>query len=96
MERSGLLGTTEREIEMGLVSLFCCAICGRNVVDYDSRNGRDRHIDPVCRSCERHYGGPPPQVGAFMDRRKAVLVSALGNALGGIARCKEWERRYER
>jgi hypothetical protein len=78
----------------GIQHLFFCSICNRDVFDFASRNGRDRHIPPVCRSCERHYGERSPSSGAFMDRRLAVQVSALANALAGIASCMEWERTH--
>jgi hypothetical protein len=76
--------------------LFDCAICERPVVDYPFRNGRDRHLAPVCRSCEGHYSDRVPNAGAFMDRRKAAHLSALANALLGAASCREWEMRYGR
>lgn len=76
--------------------LFVCAICERDVRDYPDRNGRDRQMAPVCRYCERHYGSGAPQHGAFMDRRKAVQISALANALNANAHIKKWEARYGR
>lgn len=76
--------------------LFDCVICQRPVVDYDGRNGRDRHLAPTCRGCERHYSDRAPEAGAFMDRRKAAQISALANALGGAAHCMEWESKHAR
>lgn len=76
--------------------LFVCVICERDVVDYFDRNGRDRPISPICRSCEGHYSDRAPSHGAFMDRRNTVRLSAIANALHGIASCMDWERRYGR
>ena len=76
--------------------LFTCAICEREVHDYRDRNGRDRALSPVCRSCESHYGSRAPQAGAFMDRRKAVQISALAAALCGKAHCMQWEAEHGR
>jgi hypothetical protein len=78
--------------------LFDCVICQREVVDYDNtvRNGRDRHLSPICKSCEGHYSDKPPTHGAFMDRRVAKRLSAIANALRGTAGCMEFEARYGR
>lgn len=76
--------------------LFDCAICERSVTDYADRNGRDRHIAPICRSCEGHYSDRGPAAGAFMDRRIACRLSAIANALHGTASSIEWGHRYGR
>lgn len=76
--------------------LFDCVICDREIVDYDFRNGRDRHIAPICRMCEGYYTDRGPDAGAFMDRRMACRLSAIANALQGAAGSMDWERRYGR
>lgn len=76
--------------------LFDCVICERQVVDYPDRNGRDRHIAPICRSCESHYSERAPESGAFMDRRNAKRLSAIAEALCGTAHRMEWGFRYGR
>ncbi len=76
--------------------LFVCAICEREIRDWTGRNGRDRHVAPVCRLCEDRWAGAVPKAGAFMDRRKAAQVSALANALNGKAHALDWEARYGR
>lgn len=76
--------------------LFTCAICKNDVVDYANRNGRDRHVAPVCRPCEKRYSDNVPQTGAFMDRRIFAQLSALTNILTGEAHCKQWEQRHGR
>lgn len=76
--------------------LFTCAICRRDVVDYPDRNGRERHLAPLCRFCEGYYGDRKPMAGAFMDRRLAVQISALASALTGEAHSKQWSARHGR
>ncbi len=76
--------------------LFDCVICNREIVDYTFRNGRDRHIEPICRVCEHSYSAKGPNAGAFMDRRMACRLSAIANALQGTAGSMDWERRYGR
>jgi hypothetical protein len=75
---------------------FTCAICERRVQDFYFMNGRERSIDPLCRYCERAYGGRQQPFGAFMDRRKAAHVNALAEALNSRAHVLEWERRHGR
>jgi len=76
--------------------LFKCAICEREVRDYPYRKGRDRHLEPICRLCERWWTercGRPTE-GTMMDRRKAMHVVALANALHNIASVQQWEQKY--
>lgn len=77
--------------------LFVCAICERDVRDHPDRNPRDAHLPPICKGCERHYPDVRrlPQ-GAMMDRRMALRLSAIANALNGAANVMEWEARYGR
>ena len=78
--------------------LFCCAICRREIRDYPNRNGRDRHLAPICRLCEGQYNERTgkPKGGSFMDRRKALQINALAECLRGAAYAKQWEGRYGR
>ena len=76
--------------------LFNCVVCRRDIIDFPNRNGRERHIDPICRLCEREYGERVPHAGAFMDRRIAFRLSAIANALHNQAGLMEWESRYGR
>lgn len=78
--------------------LFSCAICEREVRDYPDRNGRDRHVEPLCRMCERMWTeriGKPTD-GAMMDRRKALHVLALSAALHNTASLQEWNATHGR
>jgi hypothetical protein len=72
--------------------LFVCAICEREVRDYPNRRGPDRSLDPVCRYCEKYWTERvgKPAFGSFMDRRRAMQVSALSEALHTKARHKQW------
>jgi hypothetical protein len=72
--------------------LFTCCICGYDVRDYRFRKGRDKHIEPVCRGCEQNYGERTPIAGAFLDRRLAVQIAALANALNCEAHTLHWKR----
>jgi hypothetical protein len=72
--------------------LFVCAVCEREVRDFPCRNGRDRHLPPLCRYCEGHYSDQAPNGGAFMDRRKAIQISALAEALHGNAGSLKWRQ----
>lgn len=75
--------------------LFRCQICQHDIVDIP-RNGRERHLRPLCQYCERSYCDRKPTHGAFMDRRLAAQISALANALSGEAYQIEWSRKYGR
>jgi len=76
---------------------FVCVVCRRDIeMRWHRRNGRDRVVPPVCRHCESTYGSRPPQAGDFMDRRKAVQVSALAEALRTAAAHQKWGGPYGR
>lgn len=76
--------------------LFNCAICQRDIRDYPRRNGRDRHVEPICRTCESHWTGGigKPKDGAMMDRRKVLHILALSNALGNTAHIMDWNGKH--
>ena len=78
--------------------LFRCAICERDIRDYPERNGRDRHMEPLCRMCEHRWteGTGRPRDGAMMDRRKALHVLALSSALHNAAALSRWSTSHGR
>ena len=78
--------------------LFCCAICQREIKDYPHRNGRDRHLKPICRMCEGSWNERVGKIngGAFMDRRKAMQINALARAIENAAHNRQWETQYGR
>ena len=75
--------------------LFRCAICRRDIRDWPGRNGRDAHLEPICRSCESVWtsGTGRPQHGSFKDRRRAMQLLALAEALHNRAALINWEDR---
>jgi hypothetical protein len=77
------------------VADFACAICG-TVVSNRWRFGREREFAPVCRYCEGYYTMRvgKPQAGSFRDRREAMRLMALAEALHGAAGAKAWSDRH--
>ncbi len=75
--------------------LFTCVICQRECKNRWRRGGRDRHIAPVCRTCEEG-SRPTLTAGTFMDRRKLSQIRALSEALLSCASIKQWEQRHGR
>lgn len=85
--------------------LFVCAICEREIRDYPFRNGRDRHLPPLCRGCESthtySWNGRSRELaritdGSPMDRRKAKQVFALSDALHSEAATLNWKDNHGR
>ena len=79
---------------------FVCVVCERLI---DMRwnfgwRGRDKSIPPVCQSCEYNYtvGVGKPRGGSLMDRRQAVRVCALAEALRVAAQQITWSQKYGR
>lgn len=64
---------------------FTCAICQRFYENRFPGPRRDWPIPPVCRSCEGYWGGKVAHSGAFKDRRKAVQINALSEAIASAA-----------
>lgn len=71
---------------------FVCVICQREVNDRWGSRGRTRILPPFCGFCEGHYssGKKAPVSGAFMDRRNAVRIAALAEALLSEAMVMAW------
>ena len=78
---------------------FECVTCERWVDRrwWSARDGR-RVIPPMCAYCEAGYakGVGQPKFGSFMDRRNALRVAALSEALHGTASSIEWRTKYGR
>lgn len=83
--------------------LFVCAICQREIHDCKRSNIRDRHIPPICRSCENPtavtWNGRGRDLaritsGSLMDRRKARRLFAVADALHTAATHKEWSAKH--
>jgi hypothetical protein len=74
---------------------FICAVCRREIeMRWNRRNGPDRIVPPICRTCEQSFGSRGPQAGSFMDRRKSVQISALAEALRTAAAHRKWGGPY--
>ena len=75
--------------------LFTCAVCQRPVECWGFNQGADKQVEPVCRYCEREYGRKTKLPdGSIMDRRKAVQIKALAEALHTEAAHIKWNVRY--
>ncbi|MCJ2085478.1 hypothetical protein MKK88_05645 [Methylobacterium sp. E-005] len=74
---------------------FICAICQQERENRWLKSGRNRHIAPLCWSCEESYRARVT-AGSFMDRRKASQIFALSEALCGKAHALKWEAQYGR
>ena len=77
--------------------LFRCTICEREIYDIP-RNGRDCQLSPICRGCESRWTERmgKPKAGSFMDRRKAMQIAALAEALHSKAASLKWSAEYGR
>lgn len=75
---------------------FCCVVCLRNVDTRWNYVGRDEEVAPVCRWCERDYseGMGKPAAGSFRDRRNAVRIYVLAEALHTAAMRIQWSNRH--
>lgn len=75
---------------------FTCAICLHPV---NMRWSMGRHFDPLpplCRWCEKSYGGKGAgqSAGSFRDRREVVRGLALAEALRTQALSMQWGARH--
>lgn len=77
---------------------FICAICEQTVdMRWNSyRQGRDTILPPICNGCEGQYTDRigKPKHGALRDRREAIRICALAEALIGNAYSLKWSQRY--
>lgn len=84
---------------------FVCAICQRNVDRRWNPKDANEEFPPICRNCETlsHYGpyGQPrhrtrPTAGSFRDRRMALRIGALADALVELAANQKWSKPHGR
>lgn len=75
---------------------FCCAICQRIVDTRWNHVGRDEEVPPICRWCEHEYTDRvgKPVAGSFRDRRDAMRIYALAEALHTAAMRIHWSTEY--
>ena len=71
---------------------YRCAICGETKSLQWHRQPRDWPVPPICGYCESLWGVKIGATGgSFRDRRMAVAVYALSDALTSAASIKLWE-----
>lgn len=70
---------------------FTCTICERCVENRFPGPRQTQSFPPVCRYCETQWGSRQPDYGAFKDRRVAVQISAVANALESAARVRHYK-----
>ena len=84
---------------------FECAICGRQCSNRWNYSPRNFERPPVCNACENISGfswtGAPkqrvrPTGGTHHDRRNAIRIAALADAIGQEAAHQEWSNRHGR
>jgi len=84
---------------------FSCAVCGRLATNQWIYSPRDYERPPICKSCEsvKGYawnGGPQhrtkPSGGTHRDRREAIRIDALADAIAAEANQQHWSARYGR
>lgn len=75
---------------------FCCVICERQVSTRWSSVGPTEEQSPVCRYCEGQFaqGVGKPTAGSFRDRRNAIRIYALAEALRTAAMRIHWSTQY--
>lgn len=91
LEPRGALPTNDHED-------FTCAICQRRIEMRWNFGRSDAILPPICLSCERLYteGVRAPSAGAFRDRRNAVRILALAEAINSEVGRQQWEARHGR
>ena len=84
---------------------FDCVVCGHTVKCAWNPRGKDRQIPPICNSCERingyaWHGRARHRTGAtrgfWMDRRNAMRIDALADALAQEANHQQWRMKHGR
>jgi hypothetical protein len=72
---------------------FTCVVCQRNIEMRWNHLGRNQILPPLCAICESRYseGIGRPAHGAFRDRREAIRIYALAEALHCEAAQKKWK-----
>ncbi|HEV7340826.1 MAG TPA: hypothetical protein VGN68_04270 [Sphingopyxis sp.] len=79
---------------------FTCAICEREASNRFHWSPRDYERPPVCKSCESLTGyswtgaarrRTAPTGGTARDKRDAMRIGALADAIGQLAARQQWE-----
>lgn len=84
---------------------FICVICGREASNRFHWSARHYERPPVCKSCETFTGygwagrarqRTSPSGGTFRDRREALRIGALADAIAEEATRQQWSKRHGR
>ena len=82
---------------------FVCAICERGASNRFNYSPRDYERPPICKSCENVNGyswtgsarfRTKPSGGSFRDRREAVRIDALADAIAHEANRMKWNKEH--
>lgn len=73
---------------------FVCAICSREASNRWNWSPRDYERPPICKGCEACYRVQRPRGGSFRDRREAMRLYAIAEALATEATQIEWRTKY--
>jgi len=82
---------------------FVCAICAGDASNRWNHSPRDYERPPICKSCETITGyswnGRPmtrtkPKGGTHRDRRDAIRIAALADAISAEAKRKLWSEKH--
>ena len=84
---------------------FSCSICERVASNRWKHSPRDFERPPICKSCENVTGyswnggarhRTKPAGGSHRDRRNAIRIDALADAIAHEATRQKWSPRYGR
>lgn len=94
-----IVGVTEGD---GKPADFTCAICQKAASNRWNWSAKDYERPPICKCCERGRTGwphsrrnaQPPSHGQFRDRREAMRLFAVADALAEEAARTTWSKAY--
>lgn len=84
---------------------FSCAICGQVATNRWNHSPRDYERPPICKSCENITGyswnggvkyRTKPTGGTHRDRREAIRIGAIADAISQEANRQKWSAEYGR
>ena len=82
---------------------FECAVCGHVASNRWNYSPRNYERPPVCRSCETVSGyswtgqakhRTMPSGGTYRDRREAMRIGALADAISDEAKRQQWSKHH--
>jgi len=82
---------------------FVCAICEQRATNRYNWSARDYERPPICKSCETVTGyswtgaarmRTKPTGGTARDKRDALRIAALADAIGHLAARQKWEAHH--